>query len=1046
MDPRIVGGDRKIDVDYTLHAKARLRHEPLLLRPYQYDPKTSVGPGPPTQVMVTGLDPLMPLQLVLNVFASFGQIQESSNKMHPETGTPLGIATFRYCDCDKGGRKISAIDAAKQAVRKGNGERIGGSNVKVEFDRDGVRSKRLVTKIVEDKKKKAAEAKPSSAPKINEGEKTSGPPPTAPKGPASSFAPRTHLGPAHPKLPFAPRPPRDSELVETVPIRPQLKYEPYIFVGHDSVPVLGSSVKHIKRKLNSYAVEDVRLDKSGYFIIFRDTNGGRKDAERCHKITNGTSLFTYKMEMDLLLFGSEGQNKEHGPHADWLSKPVDIEPPPPPRFGYRRAPSPPRRIEDQRERESAAQRKRDDDMDLEEEKKQRAKNFDPAREAVEVVVRELTEKLIKDLKIRVAAPALYAFLDPDNHVAKRRRLNIPDPADSKAQPAFLDDDYDTTPVGTPNSRAEIFDKRLLKAGKLDVAALPRIRKAKGQVSRKRDAGITELLIGRMRPQIRERKTVVRPLHHRLQHFDSDNEDSDEDDDTRSFARDTEEPESRSRSRLGSADDDEQSDEDAFLPKSKLRKAHDASVDFDDSMTEASFVISDSAPSKKRKLALKAEAMMKRQKKSDRDLFGIFADNIQRESLDGALLDDASMVDVDDKLDIKQDSVTPDPETAAALKKKAAKSGKKKKSKKQIFEEREALKRQLEEHEGLVKEEIEDEVMASDAESETEVIYEIDPVIETDLEWGVSTDTLLATVTDDPNLVLDLAGLQHLIMDDEDEDGFREALGEGEEAEIGSAHTWAWQHMETRALNTGGYRGAISKKVEIEGYYVPNETGSARTEGTKRILNSEKSKYLPHRIKVQKDREERQARAKRDGKDVASEVAEAAKIAAEKLMAKGNSRANRVNNRRFVADLNDQKKTLGSEADALRFNQLKKRKKPVKFARSAIHNWGLYAMENIAMNDMIIEYVGEKLRQSVADLRERRYLKSGIGSSYLFRIDDNTVVDATKRGGIARFINHSCMPNCTAKIIKVEGTKRIVIYALRDIALGKIALNEELHKS
>ena len=66
------------------------------------------------------------------------------------------------------------------------------------------------------------------------------------------------------------------------------------------------------------------------------------------------------------------------------------------------------------------------------------------------------------------------------------------------------------------------------------------------------------------------------------------------------------------------------------------------------------------------------------------------------------------------------------------------------------------------------------------------------------------------------------------------------------------------------------------------------------------------------------------------------------------------------------------------------------------------------------------------------MRERQYLKSGIGSSYLFRIDENTVIDATKKGGIARFINHSCTPNCTAKIIKVEGSKRIVIYALRDI--------------
>jgi histone-lysine N-methyltransferase SETD1 len=40
------------------------------------------------------------------------------------------------------------------------------------------------------------------------------------------------------------------------------------------------------------------------------------------------------------------------------------------------------------------------------------------------------------------------------------------------------------------------------------------------------------------------------------------------------------------------------------------------------------------------------------------------------------------------------------------------------------------------------------------------------------------------------------------------------------------------------------------------------------------------------------------------------------------------------------------------------------------------------------------------------------------------------------GGIARFINHSCTPNCTAKIIRVDNSKRIVIYALRDIGKGK----------
>jgi histone-lysine N-methyltransferase SETD1 len=224
---------------------------------------------------------------------------------------------------------------------------------------------------------------------------------------------------------------------------------------------------------------------------------------------------------------------------------------------------------------------------------------------------------------------------------------------------------------------------------------------------------------------------------------------------------------------------------------------------------------------------------------------------------------------------------------------------------------------------------------------------------------------------------------------------RDVLAGQPKASLGNLAAWAWRQKEIKALNRPGDIG-------------------------------------PHRIKVQKAREEREAKAKSDPQATA---AEAARIAAAKTISKSTSRSTRVNNRRLIADINAQKQALpmqSGDGDVLRFNQLKKRKKPVRFARSAIHNWGLYAEENISANDMIIEYVGEKVRQQVADMRERQYLKSGIGSSYLFRIDENTVIDATKRGGIARFINHSCTPNCTAKIIKVDGSKRIVIYALRDI--------------
>lgn len=124
------------------------------------------------------------------------------------------------------------------------------------------------------------------------------------------------------------------------------------------------------------------------------------------------------------------------------------------------------------------------------------------------------------------------------------------------------------------------------------------------------------------------------------------------------------------------------------------------------------------------------------------------------------------------------------------------------------------------------------------------------------------------------------------------------------------------------------------------------------------------------------------------------------------------------------------------ADLLKMTQLKGRIKRLRFQRSKIHDWGLVALESIEAEDFVIEYVGELIRSRISDIRECQYEKMGIGSSYLFRLDDGCVVDATKRGGIARFINHSCEPNCYTKVISVEGQKKIFIYAKRHIAAGE----------
>ena len=109
---------------------------------------------------------------------------------------------------------------------------------------------------------------------------------------------------------------------------------------------------------------------------------------------------------------------------------------------------------------------------------------------------------------------------------------------------------------------------------------------------------------------------------------------------------------------------------------------------------------------------------------------------------------------------------------------------------------------------------------------------------------------------------------------------------------------------------------------------------------------------------------------------------------------------------------------------------------VKCARSPIHGIGLYALEDIEPEQAIIEYIGEKIRHAIADDREKKYEKQGIGSSYMFKLDDNWVIDATKMGNMARFINHCCTPNCCARIESRKGTKRIMIYSKTFIAKGE----------
>ncbi|XP_030371123.1 histone-lysine N-methyltransferase trithorax isoform X2 [Scaptodrosophila lebanonensis] len=122
--------------------------------------------------------------------------------------------------------------------------------------------------------------------------------------------------------------------------------------------------------------------------------------------------------------------------------------------------------------------------------------------------------------------------------------------------------------------------------------------------------------------------------------------------------------------------------------------------------------------------------------------------------------------------------------------------------------------------------------------------------------------------------------------------------------------------------------------------------------------------------------------------------------------------------------------------AMKYRTLKETYKDyVGVFRSHIHGRGLYCTKDIEAGEMVIEYAGELIRSTLTDKRERYYDSRGIGC-YMFKIDDNLVVDATMRGNAARFINHSCEPNCYSKVVDILGHKHIIIFALRRIVQGE----------
>jgi uncharacterized protein len=104
---------------------------------------------------------------------------------------------------------------------------------------------------------------------------------------------------------------------------------------------------------------------------------------------------------------------------------------------------------------------------------------------------------------------------------------------------------------------------------------------------------------------------------------------------------------------------------------------------------------------------------------------------------------------------------------------------------------------------------------------------------------------------------------------------------------------------------------------------------------------------------------------------------------------------------------------------------------IQVRRSGVHGKGVFALQDIAEGETLIEYVGEVISWDEAQDRHPHDPKDP-NHTFYFHVNEDKVIDALHGGNSSRWINHSCNPNCEAD----EENERIFIKALRNIHAGE----------
>ncbi|AQK53524.1 Histone-lysine N-methyltransferase ASHR3 [Zea mays] len=111
-------------------------------------------------------------------------------------------------------------------------------------------------------------------------------------------------------------------------------------------------------------------------------------------------------------------------------------------------------------------------------------------------------------------------------------------------------------------------------------------------------------------------------------------------------------------------------------------------------------------------------------------------------------------------------------------------------------------------------------------------------------------------------------------------------------------------------------------------------------------------------------------------------------------------------------------------------------KKIKIVKTKRCGWGAVALEPLERGDFVIEYVGEVIDDATCEQRLWDIRRRGDKNFYMCEISKDFTIDATFKGNVSRFLNHSCEPNCKLEKWQVDGETRVGVFASRSIEVGE----------